>query len=114
MSADGGEEENDFRLVLVTCPGDRADEIAGLLVGESLCACVNILSNIRSVYRWQGEVTSDEESLLVMKTMGKIYDRLEARIKEIHPYDVPEIISLRIERGSRSYLEWLSNSIANV
>jgi len=104
---------DDYRLVLVTCPNDRADDLANILVGESLCACVNILANIRSVYRWQGEITSDEESLLVMKTMGKIYDRLEARIKEIHPYDVPEIICLKIERGSQSYLDWLSRSIQN-
>ncbi len=80
-------------------------------MGESLCACVNILANIRSVYRWQGDVTSDEESLLVMKTMGKMYDRLEARIVEIHPYDVPEIIGLKIERGSESYLDWLGQSV---
>jgi periplasmic divalent cation tolerance protein len=75
----------DYMVVLVTCPGEKANSIAQTLIGESLCACVNILPNIRSVYRWQGDVTSEEESLLVMKTMGKIYDRLEARIKEIHP-----------------------------
>ena len=94
---------DDFIIVLVTCPPEKADSIAQTLVGESLCACVNILTNIRSVYRWQGDLTSEEESLLVMKTMGKIYDRLEARIKEIHPYDLPEIISL-----NRAWLQSLS------
>jgi len=102
----------EYMVVLVTCPQDGAQQMAQTLVSESLCACVNILANIRSVYRWQGEVTSEEESLLVMKTMGKMYDRLEARIKEIHPYDVPEVIGLKIERGSESYLDWLSKSMA--
>jgi periplasmic divalent cation tolerance protein len=101
-------------VVLVTCPGEKANAIAQTLVGESLCACINILPNIRSVYRWEGDVTSEEESLLVMKTMDKIYARLEARIKEIHPYEVPEIICLKIERGSASYLNWLSQSITHV
>jgi periplasmic divalent cation tolerance protein len=102
---------SEYIVVLVTCPLDEADRIAATLVGERLCACINILGNIRSVYRWQGEVKYDEESLLVMKTMGQIYARLEARIKEIHPYEVPEIICLKIEQGADNYLNWLSQSV---
>jgi periplasmic divalent cation tolerance protein len=100
-------------VVMVTCPGAKAEAIASTLVGESLCACVNIVGNMRSVYRWEGKVIGEEESLLVMKTLSKIYDKLEARIKEIHPYDLPEIIALKIENGSQSYLNWINDSISN-
>ncbi|MBU6454820.1 MAG: divalent cation tolerance protein CutA [Cyanobacteria bacterium REEB67] len=99
-------------VVMVSCPGDRAEAIASALVDESLCACVNIVGNMRSVYRWEGKVLAEEESLLVMKTMGKMYDKLEARIKEIHPYELPEIIALKIENGSQSYLNWINDSIS--
>ncbi len=100
-----------FLIVLVTCPVDKAADLARTLVDESLCACVNILSNILSVYRWQGDVVSEEESLLVMKTMDNIYDRLETRIKQLHPYEVPEIISLNIKNGSSTYLDWIAGTL---
>jgi periplasmic divalent cation tolerance protein len=63
---------------------------------------------VQSVYRWQGKIVKDQECLLVMKSSSIVYDRLQQRIKEIHSYEVPEIISLDIENGYAPYLEWLN------
>lgn len=95
-------------VVLVTVPSrDQGGELAELLVGERLAACVNIVGPITSVYRWQGAVSRDEEYLLLIKTTRALYPTLEARVRESHPYDVPEIIALPILAGSEPYLAWL-------
>jgi periplasmic divalent cation tolerance protein len=99
-------------IVLVTV-ASRADgeRIAESLVGEQHAACVNIVGPIRSVYRWQGEVCRDDEHLLLIKTTDTGYAALEARVKELHTYDVPEVIALPIDRGSSAYLEWLRGNV---
>ena len=71
---------------------------------------MNIVSNIESVYRWQGKVTRDTETLMIIKTTDERYQMLERRVKELHSYTTPEIIALRIERGSEAYLGWLRES----
>ncbi|RIH89796.1 divalent-cation tolerance protein CutA [Calidithermus roseus] len=98
-------------VVLCTVPDeDSAQSIAHALVAEGLAACVNVLPRLTSVYRWEGEVTSGEELLLIIKTRQERYAALEARIKELHPYTVPEIIALPIQHGSKDYLDWLIQS----
>lgn len=96
-------------VVLCTCPNDGvARELAGRLVENRLAACVNILPEIRSIYRWQGELQEDGEALMIIKTTRDVYPALEAWLLEAHPYDVPEAIALPLEAGSRSYLEWIA------
>ncbi len=85
-------------------------KIARVLVHEGLAACVNLLPGITSVYRWQGEVQENPELLILVKTRQERYEALEARIKELHPYEVPEIIAHKIEAGSKSYLDWITQS----
>ena len=98
----------DYIIVLVTAPNeDEAAAIAKSIVGEKLAACANIIKNVRSIYRWEGEVQDDPEVLMVIKTRKELFDKLEARVRELHSYDVPEVISLDIRDGSEPYLNWL-------
>ena len=96
-------------LVLTNLP-DRAaaESLADALIAEQLAACVNILAPCRSVYRWQGAVQHDEEHPLLIKTTEERYAALEQAIRTRHPYELPEIVAVRIERGLAAYLEWLA------
>ena|SRR5688572_14216785 len=96
-------------LVLTNLP-DRAaaERVAELLVGRRLAACVNLLAPCRSVYRWKGAVQHDEEHPVLIKTTSERYAELEQALRAAHPYEVPEIIALPIERGLPAYLEWVA------
>jgi len=76
-------------------------------VAERLAACVNIVSNVRSVYRWQGNVEKENEHLLLVKTGRDRFDDVRKKVLALHTYDVPEIIALSIDEGHAPYLEWL-------
>ncbi|MGN6110934.1 MAG: divalent-cation tolerance protein CutA [Kofleriaceae bacterium] len=102
----------DIALVLSTLPSsEKAAEIARTLVEEQLAACVNLVPAIRSIYRWQGAVHDDAEVLAIVKTTAERYDALAARLIELHPYEVPEVIRLPISGGHTPYLEWVVQSI---
>lgn len=98
-------------VVLVTLPPERAHDLARTLVSEHLAGCVNVVPGLLSVYRWQGEVAEDPESLLLIKTSGEQYPALEARIKALHPYEVPEIIALQYDRALPEFQSWLRESL---
>lgn len=98
-------------VAFVTCPCDKAEDLASSIVESRLAACVNIVAKVTSVYTWEGKLNKDSESLLIIKTNRKVYDAFEKKVKELHPYDVPEIICLPIEVGSPAYLNWLNGSI---
>ena len=98
-------------VVLVTLPPERAQELARTLVTERLAGCVNILPGVQSIYRWEGEVAEDPESLLLIKTVGEQYPALEARIKSLHPYEVPEIVAVPFDRASPEFQSWLRDSV---
>jgi periplasmic divalent cation tolerance protein len=96
-------------VVLVTTPtADRAAEIARALVEERLAACGNVVPGLRSIYRWEGKVQDDAEALLVLKTTRERFDALRERVLALHPYQVPEVIALRVEAGSAPYLAWIA------
>lgn len=102
-------------LIFCTCPdADVAERLARELVSAKLAACVNILPGVRSVYAWQGAIESVGEHLLLIKSHRERYAELEALLKQLHPYDVPEIIALPIERGSADYLNWMNSCLAIV
>ena len=104
-----------YLLIYCTCPDQAlAERIAEALVADRLAACVNIVPGITSIYRWQGEVQHDSELLLLIKTHSECYPALEARIRELHSYELPEIIAVPIQRGSESYLAWLDASVDTV
>jgi len=97
-------------LVLTNCPDEEsANAIALALVEERLAACVNILPRVQSVYRWQGAVESATEIPLFIKSTATNYPALEAAIRDRHPYQVPEIIALPVERGLPAYLDWIAS-----
>lgn len=99
-------------VVLVTVPPERAHELARTLVAERLAGCVNLLPGLHSVYRWEGEVAEDPETLLLIKTTGERYPELEARIRAMHPYEIPEIIALPFDRALPEFQTWLLNATA--
>ena len=87
---------------------DEARRIANTLVEEKLTACVQVLPQMESVYRWQGAIERQSEILLIAKTTTGSFDELEKRVRELHSYDTPEIVAVPIVAGSDAYLEWLS------
>jgi periplasmic divalent cation tolerance protein len=98
-------------IVLCTVPTDEhARRIARALVEERLAACVSILPGIRSIFRWQNNISDDPEFMLMIKTRRELYNRLFHRIQELHPYEVPEIIALGVTGASSAYLSWLQAS----
>ena len=90
---------------------DKAKEIAKILLELRLIACANIVDNVCSLYRWQGKICEDDEYLMILKSRSDLFNELKDKITELHPYEVPEIISLDIEHGSESYLEWLKGQL---
>jgi periplasmic divalent cation tolerance protein len=106
------DENVDALVVLMTVPdAATAEKLADALVGEGLAACVNIVPHVRSIYRWQGAVHRDDELLCIVKTTRAAFERLRARAVELHPYEVPEVIALPVERGHADYLAWLSAAV---
>ena len=98
-------------VVLSTFPDpDKAAEVARVVVGEGLAACVNLVETVRSIYRWQGELNDDREALAIMKTTDDRVDALIARVEALHPYDVPEVLALPVVAGYAPYLQWVTDS----
>ena len=99
-----------YQLVLTTCPdAELAGRIAHTLVNEKIAACVNVLPPMQSVYRWRGRVESATEQLLVIKTRVADYPTVEKRIRELHSYELPEVIAVPIATGLPAYLAWLND-----
>jgi periplasmic divalent cation tolerance protein len=104
----GLEDAGDVVVVLVTCPDEAtAGSIARALVEERFAVCVNVVAEMRSIYRWRGSVEKASECLLIVKARADRLESLASRLVDLHPYEVPELLSLRVERGLTPYLEWL-------
>jgi periplasmic divalent cation tolerance protein len=100
----------DVLVVLVTCPPGNAQALADTLVEQRVAACVNIVPGLQSVYRWKGEVERESESLLVVKTTGDRFEALKRAVLEHHPYELPEVVAIPVEKGHTPYLEWVVES----
>lgn len=102
-----------YHLIYCTCPDqETAERIARQLIGDKLAACVNILPGVRSIYEWQGEIETAQEHLLLIKSHQSRYAAIETVIKTVHPYQLPEIIAVAIERGSAEYLKWIDSCLS--
>ena len=102
----------EYLQVLTTIDSEEAAErISATLVERRLAACVQIVGPIASHYRWQGEVETAREWMCVAKTAAARYDELEAAIRDLHPYDEPEIVATPIVAGSADYLDWVAKSV---
>ncbi len=97
------------RIVLTTAASpEEADHIGRTLVEEALAACATLIPGVRSIYRWQGQLETATETLLLLKTGPDQLPALEARLRELHSYETPEFLVLPVEYGSQAYLEWLT------
>jgi periplasmic divalent cation tolerance protein len=95
-------------LVMVSCPGEEvAHDIARTLMEERLIACAQVTAPVMSVYRWRGEVEESLESLLLAKTREQLFEGVRQRVRELHPYEVPEIVAVDLAHGDREYMEWI-------
>jgi periplasmic divalent cation tolerance protein len=101
----------DIVIVLTTIDSaDRAGAVARTLIAERLAACVNVLPEMRSFYRWEGETKAEAEWQLLIKTTAARLEALKQRLHELHPYEVPEFLVLPVSGGSDSYLRWIAES----
>lgn len=101
-----------YILVLCTCPSeDNANHLAHILVESGVAACCNIVPGLQSVFRWQHEIESSEEALLLIKSTGQAFSQLEHTLKAHHPYELPEIIAVPIVAGSPEYLGWINENV---
>ena len=100
-------------IVVVTTVGteEQAFQIARELVARRQAACVNVLPGVRSVYRWKGKICKDGELLLVIKTLAEEFEGVSATIRELHSYELPEILSFHVTQGEANFLEWIRSSV---
>lgn len=110
--ADSLTDADGIRLLLSTAPPGQAQRLGRTLVEERLAACVNLLPGVRSLYRWKGRVADDPETLLLIKTREDRLPDLARRLREIHPYDVPELLCLTPESGLSPYVDWVLSEAA--
>ena len=104
----------DFAIILTTVSAVKEGEsIANILVEKQLASCVNIIPNISSVYRWEGQIQSESEVLLLIKTTKDLEAEVYREVQNVHSYDTPELITLPITNGSDAYLDWMTNSVRN-
>jgi periplasmic divalent cation tolerance protein len=97
--------------VLITAPDEEnAARIGRALVDDRLAACANIIRGIRSIYRWKEEILDEPECMLVIKTVADKFIPLEKRVRELHPYEVPEVIAVKLSEGSKPYLDWIEEN----
>jgi periplasmic divalent cation tolerance protein len=100
----------DCLLVLSTCPSlEAASALARQLLEQDRAACVNVVPAVRSMYLWQGAVQTDDEALMIIKTTASRFDRLRETLVANHPYEVPEVVAIRIADGHHPYLDWLAH-----
>jgi periplasmic divalent cation tolerance protein len=102
----------DYYIFLVTVPNmEEGKKIANLLVESRLAACVNIIQNVFSIYRWKEKIERENELLLILKTTEKNCDSLIQKVREIHKYSNPECVAFKIEKGSKDYLDWIKENV---
>lgn len=105
----------DCLIVFNTCPdADTATRIANHLVDQRLASCVNVIPGLQSTYIWNNVRETTTECLLMIKTTRAAYDGLERSIREIHPYELPEVIAVSVDTGLAGYLSWIQRSVNNI
>jgi periplasmic divalent cation tolerance protein len=100
-----------IQVITTTATHDEAQIIGRALVEERLAACTQIIGPITSIYRWQGQIETSEEYQCWAKSRRELFERIEAAIRRLHPYEVPEILAVPVEAGSESYLKWLDGEV---
>ncbi len=101
-------------IIILSTTGseDEASKIAEHLVSNRLAACVNIIPSITSVYRWKGEMNSDREILMIIKTDASRFEEIKSAVRNMHSYETPELIAIPIQQGLQQYLDWITESVS--
>lgn len=103
-----------YGVVFITASSEKEGlEIGELLIKESLAACVNIIKGVSSIFFWEGEICNEQEVLLIAKTKKEVFEKLVERVKEVHSYDVPEIIFTPIIAGLNDYMKFIDGAVKN-
>lgn len=102
----------DLRFVYMTAGSiEEARQIGETLVAEQLAACINLIDGMSSIYRWEGEIQHEKEAVIIAKTTERLVNSLTDRVKTLHNYDCPCVVSLSIDGGNSSFLDWISNQV---
>lgn len=101
----------EYVVIISTVPQESAEKVSNFLVRERLAACVTQIHGSRSIYWWEGKVESATETLLIIKTLSDRVEEIKRRVKEFHPYEVPELIVIPVRDGLTAYLNWISDSL---
>lgn len=105
----------DYLVVFVTVPSkEEGENIAKVLLEQRLCACVNVHNGLSSFFHWEGSISQENEVLLIIKTKTSLYEQLETSVKKHHSYTVPEIVAIPIKLASKSYTDWIDESVQTV
>ncbi|KAK9172065.1 CutA1 divalent ion tolerance protein family protein [Cryptosporidium meleagridis] len=106
--------ESNIILVYISAPNqDEATLIAKTLVDEELCACVSIIPSVRSIYKFKGQVHDENEVMLLVKTTSQLFTALKEKVVEIHSYEIPEIIAVKVVHGNENYINWVNQTVKN-
>lgn len=106
--------KSEIIVVFMTVPSLReGNRISRAVLTSRLAACVNVIPGIRSMYQWKGKIVQEKEAMLVLKTTRSRYRKLEQKIKQLHPYEVPEVIAIPLICGSSQYIEWVTKEVIN-
>ncbi len=99
----------DYIIVFITAPAEKGEELGEFIIKEKLGACVNVVDVEKSIYWWKGNIEREKEKLLIVKTQFSKWEDLLSKVKEVHPYTVPEIIAFPVIAGSEDYLRWIDD-----
>lgn len=100
---------SDYQIILNTCPTqDVAQQLAEVLIKNRLAACVNIVPQVYSIYEWQDKIEQESEVLLLIKTRAELYEAIETLVTKLHPYEVPELVTVPIVAGLSAYFSWIN------
>lgn len=103
-----------MNLVFCTISVDKAEEFTNILLEKKLIACVNMIEQVKSKYWWEGKIQVDQETLLIMKTKKELAQELKEAIEIYHPYDVPEIVFIDVDKVNQPYLDWILSNTTNI
>jgi periplasmic divalent cation tolerance protein len=109
-----GAVPNEIVVFVTTASEEEAVRIARSLVESRMAACANVIPQVRSVFRWEGKVSEELECLMILKSRGELFGALEASIRQLHTYKVPEIIAVPLVAGSAAYLQWVRDETRKV
>ncbi len=103
-------DEKYIAVLITAATAEEAEKIAGELIRLKLAACCNIIDGISSIYEWEGRIEKSGEAMIIAKSRAELFPELEKKVKELHSYDLPEIIAIPIVKGSADYLGWITKS----